>query len=397
MDGVCEKMKERTRSLTLRYSVTQFTYWAASTGAASFATIYLLDRGMPSGVIGTLLAISGIVSCICQPFLAAEADRSKEFVLKKMLLLISSLCVLCYVLQLIPEIPLLAAGGIYVLSLCASDACVPLLNAFSVAYNESGYKVNYSAARGVGSVASAVASLVLGVVFARYGALWMILFLLSFRLLSMICISGFPKNEKKISEHQQKDDSCSIPEFFFRYRWYCASLLAILFLGMYHAMTENYMIAIMERLDGDSSHVGVAIFIAGVTAAPVIFFYGSVRKYIRDTVLLKVAAVSFLIKSIAFYFAPSVHTIYFLQLLQITSYGLLGPAQVYYARDKVGSLDMVKGQAFITAAYALGCSLGNFTGGQMLSLGVNAMLISGILMALAGTVVMFLTVEKKDI
>lgn len=97
MDGVCEKMKERTRSLTLCYSVTQFTYWAASTGAASFATIYLLDRGMPSGVIGTLLAISGIVSCICQPFLAAGADRSKEFVLKKMLLLACSWRNLCQI------------------------------------------------------------------------------------------------------------------------------------------------------------------------------------------------------------------------------------------------------------------------------------------------------------
>ena len=57
---------------------------------------------------------------------------------------------------------------------------------------------------------------------------------------------------------------------------------------------------------------------------------------------------------------------------------------------------MVKGQAFITAAYALGCSLGNFTGGQMLNLGVSAMLLSGIMMALAGTVVMFLTVDRRD-
>ena len=57
---------------------------------------------------------------------------------------------------------------------------------------------------------------------------------------------------------------------------------------------------------------------------------------------------------------------------------------------------MVKGQAFITAFYALGCSLGNFTGGQMLNLGVRAMLLSGIVMALAGTAVMFLTVGKRD-
>ena len=57
---------------------------------------------------------------------------------------------------------------------------------------------------------------------------------------------------------------------------------------------------------------------------------------------------------------------------------------------------MVKGQAFITAAYALGCSAGNFTGGQLLTLGVDAILIAGILMALIGTVIIFSTVNKSD-
>lgn len=137
-------------NLTLRYSITQFTYWAASTGAASFAAIYLLNKGMPSAVVGTLLAISGILSCISQPFLASAADRAEKFMLKKMLLSISALCMICYGLQLVPQIPLLAAGVIYVTSLCASDACVPLLNALSVAYNQAGYTVNYSAAKRCG-------------------------------------------------------------------------------------------------------------------------------------------------------------------------------------------------------------------------------------------------------
>lgn len=55
-----------------------------------------------------------------------------------------------------------------------------------------------------------------------------------------------------------------------------------------------------------------------------------------------------------------------------------------------------KGQAFITAAYALGCSAGNFTGGQLLTFGVRAILIAGIIMALVGTVIIFSTVNKSD-
>ena len=95
--------------------------------------------------------------------------------------------------------------------------------------------------------------------------------------------------------------------------------------------------------------------------------------------------------------APSIEFIYITQLLQTTSYGFLSPVQVYYANEKVCPADMVKGQAFITASYTLGCALGNFTGGQLLDhFGVSAILAAGIFIAALGTLVILLTVERKD-
>ena len=105
---------------------------------------------------------------------------------------------------------------------------------------------------------------------------------------------------------------------------------------------------------------------------------------------------SFLVRAVCLYFAKDIWAIYVLQLLHITSYGFMHPAQVYYANAKVSSTDMVKGQAFITAAYALGCSAGNFAGGQLLNIGVEAILIAGIVMAGIGTLIVFATVTKKD-
>ena len=73
------------------------------------------------------------------------------------------------------------------------------------------------------------------------------------------------------------------------------------------------------------------------------------------------------------------------------------PTQLYYADSKVKPADMVKGQAFITAAYTLGCAIGNFTGGQLLdAFNVRVLLYAGVAMAVAGTAVFFLTVDKKD-
>ena len=406
------------KNITLRYSITHFTHWAAGTAAVSFATLYLMKRGVSSGMAGILLALSGLLSCISQPFLASVADKAKKMIIAKMLVLMTVICCACFVLQLIPALPVMAAGIFYMIGIWSSDAMVPLLNALSVAYQEAGYQVNYGLGRGVGAIASSLSALVVGFIIAKFGTVWMILFLLFFRTAGIFVFAGYPKIQKNKAQGgngvengtidasagmetktvvNTVTESCSILQFFIRYKWYCVSLLAILFLGMYLAMTENYMIVIMEKLGGDSSNVGIAISISGLAAFPVICCFSILQKYLKTPVILKIAAISFLIRSVLFYFADHVSMIYALQLLHVTSYAFLAPAQVSYASEKVKSSDMVKGQAFIAAAYALGCSAGNFVGGQLLPLGANAILLAGIVMTVTGTVLMFLTVNKKDV
>ena len=382
-------------NLTYRYSVIQFTHWASSTGTAAFATTYLLNKGVPSGIVGIMLALAGLFSCLSQPALASLADRSEKFVLTKILFILSVLCSLCFILQLLPGVSVMFMAVFYMIGIWSSDVMVPLLNAVSVAYNNAGYTVNYGAGRGIGAIASAVSSLVIGWVIARFGTTWMLILLLAARVGSMIALGGFPQIRQNRTVEREEQKSLSICEFFVQYRWYCLSLLGIAFLGMYHAMTENYLIVIMKALGGNSSHVGIALFIAAMVAAPVIFFFEKIRKVFNDANLLKIAAVSFLIKAVGFYFAGDIRMIYLLQFLQISSYALLAPAQVYYAKEKVRKSDMVKGQAFITAAYALGCSAGNFAGGQLANQGVSAILLAGILMATAGTGIVFATVTKS--
>ena len=76
-------------------------------------------------------------------------------------------------------------------------------------------------------------------------------------------------------------ECCTLPEFFKKYKWYCISLLGIMLLAMFHAMTENYLIEVAGRLGGNSSSVGVALFIATVVEMPVFLCFD-----FFDTVLL---------------------------------------------------------------------------------------------------------------
>lgn len=389
--------ESKQKNLTLRYGATQFTYWAASTGATSFATTYLLSKGLPSGTVGALLAAAGLLACVTQPLLAAAADRAKRFMLTKMLMLLSTLCAACFAVQLLPNLPLMATGLLYMAGIWSSESMFPLLSAMSFSYRESGHVINYGAARAVGAAASATTSLVLGFVIAKLGLYWMLIFLLAVRAANILLLAGFPRIDKPLAAPEKHEKSCSIPYFFAHYRWYCISLLGVLFLGMYHAMTENFLIAIMQRLGGDSRHVGTALFIASMAVTPTIFCFAAIRKRIPDGWLLKIAALSFLAQAVLYDLAQSVTAVWLCQLIQLTSYAFLEPALVYYANAKVRSCDMVKGQAFATAAYALGCSAGNFAGGQLLRISVDAMLAAGIAMAAAGTAVLFLTVDRSDV
>ena len=385
------------KNLTLRYTMQQCAYWAAAAGVVSFATAFLLEKGFAASYIGILLAVGNLLSCGAQPVLASIADRIGGNIVKWFIAGLTAVSMACFAsIQVLPLSQALY-GLVYLLGVFAFDAMNPLLNAVSVSYNRTGYKINYGVGRGIGSFAYAVSALVIGKVMAGLGADWMIWISLALLAANVAATLGYPGLTESASQQETRNECCSVPVFFQRYRWYCVSLLGVMLLAMFHAMTENYLIEVVSPLGGDSGTVGIALFVATAIEMVVIVNFDWLRTKISDSWLLKFAGLSFLLKSVLFLLARNVTAIYGIQLLQATSYSFLSPTQLYYADAKVSPADMVKGQAFITAAYTLGCAIGNFTGGQLLDLfNVRVLLYAGVAMAAAGTAVFFLTVDKKD-
>ena len=387
-------------NLTARYSLHQFAYWAASAGIISFATTFLLEKGFPSSRVGLLMACASLLSGITQPTLASVADRAKRCILSPLIITLTGICTLCFALLLLDGLPSGVFALLYLCGVWSFDAMIPLLNSLHVHYSARGYRINYGLARGVGSLSYSLSALALGYVIQSLGPNWMVRAILLLLPICILITLSYPKGGSNTTEehtHLSPEEVSSLAEFFRRYRWYCVSLLGVLFLAMFHAMTENYLIAIMGRLGGDSRHVGVALFVATVTESGVLVFFDQIRRKISDHWLLRYAAFSFLLKSVLLLIAPSIPFIYAVQLLQMTSYSFLSPVQVYYASEKVSSADMVKGQSFITASYTLGCAMGNLLGGLLMeAFGVVAILVAGVVIAALGTLVLLLTVDRQD-
>ena len=386
------------KNLTFRYTLHQMAYWGIAAGVVSFASAYLMQKGFAASTVGVLLAAGNLLSCGAQPFLADWADRAGGNILKKMILVLTTLCAGCFVSILLLPLQGWMFGIVYLLGIFCYDVMMPMMNAISVSYMNQGYTINYGFSRGLGSLSYALAALVIGKIMAKFGADWMILVSLGLMAAAVVMTLTYPGMVEVETAAKVKSESCSLPVFFGRYKWYCASLLGIMLLGMFHCMTENYLIRIVEPLGGDSGSVGVALFVATAIETVVFVYFDKLREKISDTWLLKLAGLFFLLKAVLFMLARSVTAIYAIQMLQATSYAFMAPTQLYYANARVSPRDMVKGQAFITAAYTLGCAAGNFAGGQLLSwFSVPVMLAAGVAMTAVGTVVLFVTVEKKDL
>ena len=159
----------------------------------------------------------------------------------------------------------------------------------------------------------------------------------------------------------------------------------------------TYLIAIIKSVGGSNGNLGVALAIATGLEIPVIVFYSRFCRLFSSGRWLCIAAASFFLKSVLFLLARSVAAIYLIETLQIVSFSLYAPTSVYYARESVDASDMVKGQAMITAFYALGASLGNFLGGYLLDrAGVSALLRFGLVFAFVAVVILVLTTRIQE-
>lgn len=384
------------KNLTFRYALQQMVHCATYAGAMTFASAYLMAKGFTAAHVGVLLAAGNLLSCAAQPLLAARVDRVGSQVVPRY---IAGMCLV----SLLSFMSLLFLPGgqvpfalMYLVGIFAYDAMTPLTNALCVAWRKAGFEMNYGFGRGMGSFAYSLLALVIGQVIAQWGEDWMVIIVMILMGLDMGVTLSFPKIEKDVKAAAE-NLCCSLGVFFRRYKWYCLSLVGVMLLASFHIMVENYLIKVMERLGGDSGHVGVAMFMATAVATVTMVFFDRIRGRAGNSRLLKLAGLFYTLKAVLFLIATSVEMICAAQLLQAVTYAFLSPTQMYYANQRIAPQDMVKGQAFITAAYTLGCALGNFTGGQLVEAwGVQVMLMAGIGIALAGTAILFFTVDHKD-
>lgn len=389
------------KSLDIRYACIHGFYWMICCAMTGYASVFLLDKGFNNAMIGIVLSVSNILAVVGQPAVASYMDKATKLTLRMLVsLILVAIIVLSLVLSFISNTsPLLLLLVIVVFTLMLTMQ--PFINSLTFAFEKQGIHINFGLARGIGSVAYAVISLILGNIVAVFSPHILPYFYVGLSMCALAFVYTFylpgHKDEIVHEKRQEEHVQLSMKQFIQKYKTFMFLLVATVFLFFDHSIINNFFIQVVNHIGGNSADMGNAIFLAAVLELPTMALFTKIQKKVGCRQMMMVSAVFFSVKHILTYFAANMFMIYIAQVMQMLAYAVFIPASVYYVSQLVDAHDMNKGQALVTGAMTLASVFASLAGGVLLdALGVSKVLMIGAIVSVMGTVFMFMSVEDVD-
>lgn len=386
---------EQSKSINVRYSMLQGIYFVGFCTVMGYAAVYLGSIGMSSSLIGIVLAIANILTSIAQPVLGGFVDKS-NISMKKVLMIMFGLCsILSVLLMFVSKVTFLAAALFIAVSTILYTT-MPLVNSLAFAFQKQGIDVKFGVARGIGSVAYALASLVLGNVVKAVSPTLMPLAYIVIFLGILPLIRSFKMPEAEVIEEKvvEKESTGAFIKKHLKFMIFLAGFVLVYF---DHTIINNFFINVIRNVGGNTGDMGNAVFLAAMLELPTMALFEKYKNKINIKNTIIISAIFFTLKHTLTYFATNMFMIYLAQATQMLAYALFIPASVYYVDKLFDAKDAVKGQALVTTSMTVSGVLASFLGGILLdSMGVYETLFLGLVLSVVGTIVMIVTVENVN-
>ena len=380
-----------------KYRLLQSAYYAGQSLTLSYAAYYLGTAGFSDRTIGIIMAVTCALGSVFQGVVGRIADRSRIFHWKRQLQIYSILEILFSLLLLVNSGKVLC-GLFYALLTYHSLLMMPMVNAASFYYTNLGKPVDFGIARGLGSLSFAVTSFIVGKMTASWGSV-MVPYLNIVVSLAMyvitttmpfIPVSGEKKADMPTARQPRKNLLRTYPVFFI-------TVIGVTLLVFFNNVMSFYIIRLIEYKGGGSGDLGIALAIAATTELPVMFMYSRIARRISSARLIMISGFFFILRGILYIVAPNVQALFFVQLTQSVSFGLLAAAKSYYANNCMADEDKVTGQAVMTMTESIGSVIASLAGGLLIA-GGGIMLVLWCITgaAVLGTLITGLTAMQKQ-
>ena len=395
--------------MTVHYSLIQFFFWFSYGATVSFASVYLLSNGATNTVCGIVSAVASALSVFIQPWVASYADREDSLSVKALVLILDGLMLSCFaVLMFLFGRGWLVNSLILGLAILGAHVLLPIVNSLATETMNAGKKLNFSLARGVGSIGYAVMSFSLGKIAAKLGAQALPGVTAAMLLVLLILTVVFPFEKRKKTDDAAGASGENAPvsagnvpvsagSFFGRYRIFSFALIGCSLVFASHTYINSFVYQIAVGKGGTSENMGVAMALAGVIEILPMLVFAFLLKKKSAGFWMCFSSIFFALKCLGTLLAPTIPAFYMVQLFQPLGWGLMTVASVYYVNSIMQDRDRIKGQAYMTMTLSIGTIIGTLTGGVLIDIfGVNGMLAVSVAAGVAGMAVLMATIGRDE-
>ncbi len=394
-----------TRRLGAHYIGIHGIYWANVAAQSVYAVVILQSRGFSSVLIGMIIAARAGTSVVMQPQIASFVDKIKQRIPIKYFNL--ALIVLAFAANLI----LLFSGSSLALAFlafalfgCTENVLAALNDALAIQYINGGYSLNYSLARGTGSLVFAIVCLPLAWLVRNYGNDTVLIahgVLLVMEFLIVLPFRNYPGPAAGASERIRP--TTGRQKSYWKIITGSVPLMVYLVssTGIYMANNTiyQYMVNILTNVGGRKEDVGLAMFIQVACQFPMSLIYGRVVKYFGVRRLLVFSYFIMVVRQVLLNIAWSPTAVMGFLLIELIAGSIMIPSEVFYINQVVDPDDVVKGQSLIRIVPSgLGLMLASLIGGSLLdTFGTPGLLRFSLTTASTGFVIMaaYLAIQAR--
>lgn len=370
------------------YSLMHVLFWCAYGIVWSYTAVYLENYGYNSAVVGLVTGVGAVISVLMQPILAWMVKKWKGLsTAKNIVFLKLTAVIISLVLWVEPSGKWTIA--VLVMVLAAIEAAIPsMLSTIAMEYVNAGHQLNYGAARGAGSIAYALFSLLLGYLVKQMPMKWLALLYGGISIL----VLGLCLLFQKLAGHRQESLEIAVDEkqhqagLMRKYPFLLWFLFGTVLFFMGHNMVNVFLVNIIERAGGYSENLGLALAIAAAMELPIMACFNRLVKRVDVGKLLVFSGICFVFKCVLTWLSGNMMIIYLAQFIQFGAFGLYTPASVHFINVSMNREDSGIGQALLGAfSLGLGGAVGNVIGGFVIEhYGVTEMLVVTILISVVG-------------
>lgn len=388
-------MKSKSTYIFLTSASLMGLYWFGNAFILTYASIFLLDKGLSNTQIGLVLSVGGVLSILFQGIPSALADRFRSVSLKLVMSLFLLVeLVLCAGIQAYSGNKLLLMAE-YALLEGADCAFLAFINASSMEYENYGYAVNFSVVRSFGSVLYGISTLMLGLLSSRLGLFFLIPCLILVRVVTLLNVLLMKNTRKAGTAGKQPSGYLA----FFRENPKLPFLLFGFFcLWMSGTSTNNYLIHIIRKVGGSNAVMGFISSTSAWMEVPFMLLCGFLLTKYSCASLLRISSFFYILKPSILLLASSIPMVALGQYMQGPSYAIFTIASVYYMNHMVDIKDNAKAQALLgICTKGLSGIVANLVSGIMLDrFGINGMLGFCMACTICGfCVIQVITLQKE--